>query len=168
MWYNEKANLSYYFTPMFSSASIDSFLASSSYRFKRSWVQQLQDRSEVSSYLSANARVLSKQKRAAFHDLSLIELRECRKLPEVQNNPDVNRYMRMMEVLHDGTSIGDRLKFQNMANRLEKKILHSISHDPADKVLVGAFLKVVCLFSNVRHHYGMDDMYAVNELCKII
>ena len=147
----------------FSPAVVSRFLSKSNYKYKKNWVKSINNSKGVEACLSALGYDISRQKREAFKLLSLIELQDCLMLPEVKSDAHVSKYMHALESLHDGSLVHERLRLQNLVDKLELKILHSISRE--NKVLLRAFLRVACLYSNKNLFYSKEDKRVLEELC---
>ncbi len=148
-----------FFTP----AAIENFVTKSRYKRRKLWVETINNSKVVGTYLNAHGDDICHQRKNAFRELCLIELQECEKLPEVMADELVSKYMHMVEGLYDGSLICERYKLQNAVNKLELKILHSISG--TNKTLVKVFLKIACLYSYKMLDYHTDDKKALEKLC---
>ncbi len=151
---------------IFSKTSLNRFVNESSYTLRKRWAETINSAPVVSRYLNVYGHEMSKQKVGAFKDLCLIELQRCRRMPEVQNNDCVNKYMHIVERLHDGSFINQRAKLQEIADKLEIKLLRTI---PTDKPrLIVAYLKVVCFYGNKKLYYTSDDKKQLDRLLTFV
>ena len=146
----------------FSEATLCKFVDESAYTLRRKFVETINDAYIVSRYLNVYGHEISKQRLAAFKELCLLELQHCRQMPDVQSHDCIGKYMHIMEHLHDGSFINQRAKLQELADKLELKIIRTIPTD--NKPLMIAFLKVVCFYGNKKLYYTSEDKKLVDRL----
>ena len=147
---------------LFSEAVLCKFVNESSYTLRRKFVETINDAYVVSRYLNTYGHEISKQRLAAFKELCFLELQYCRQMPDVQSHDCIDKYMHIVEHLHDGSFVGQRAKLQELADKLELKIIKTIPTD--NKPLIVAFLKVVCFYGNKKLYYSLEHMQLVNRL----
>ena len=142
--------------------TIERFLLKNSYKMKKQLADEVLSANRVYYYLTAQSYDVSKQRKKAFRELCIMELQELIKQPEVISDSNLNQYAHIMLGLYDGSYISNRIKLEGIVNRLELKILHTISVDNAG---LKPFLKIACMYSNRFLVYSREDKKALEKLC---
>lgn len=162
----EKICKSFRWEEFFLPSTIERFLKESCYRNKQTLVEAMKYPRLVYRHLTAQGDDYSKQRKRAFRELCLTELKELISLPEVASDENLNRYAHMILGLYDGSCVSNRFKLENMANKLEIKLLHSITND--DTIKLKSFLKIICMYSNKLLIYSPEDNKALDKLCSMV
>lgn len=137
------------------------------YKYKEALVKILQGGKVVIYATTLQEDLLNDitaRRRQQYQNIRLLQLKEI----EAQTEGCLKSWCRVLIALNDGSTILEREKFQNMANRQELKLIKAFSRENADIDEIKKFLLVSLLFSQRTFRYEKEDVLAYCALCNRI
>lgn len=162
--YPQKSQIAKSLNTVFNDEAIQQYLRNSRYRLKHTWVADVTKLSELRRYFNPMSHITVHQ-HANFAALCLCQLEYCR---SHTMNEQILLYFKYLEAFFTMGVSSSADKLKGMINRLEVKIMNSISVSDVAKSDIANFLKMAMLLGDRSLIYDPQTQNSLRNLCAFV